>query len=93
MIEGGDTEYKSKDSGKENVKTLATIAANCDDILAFLQDVAVKSPRIIAAPLSLCADKRARVWFCRWAGNNLPPTTNTPQEHRRLMGVLSDVAT
>ena len=46
-------------------KTLATIADDCDDVLAFLQAVSVKSPRVIAAPLSLCADKRARVLFQR----------------------------
>ena len=40
---------------------LATIADDCGDVLAFLQAVAVKSPRFIAAPLSLCADKRARM--------------------------------
>ena len=38
---------------------LATIADDYDNILAFLQAVAVKSPRVIAAPLSLCVDKRA----------------------------------
>ena len=42
-------------------KTLATIADDCDDILAFLQAVAVKSPRFLAAPLSLRPDKRTRL--------------------------------
>ena len=45
------------------VGTLAIIVDNCDDVLAFLQAVAVKYLRILAAPLSLCADKHARVWF------------------------------
>ena len=39
-------------------KTLTTIADSCDDALAFLQAVAVKSPQVIVAPLSLCSDKR-----------------------------------
>ena len=34
-------------------ETLASIADNCDDPLAFLQAVEVKSPRVFAAPLSL----------------------------------------
>ena len=42
-------------------ETLAPFAVDCDDILAFLQAVAVKSPRVIATPLSLRADKKARV--------------------------------
>ena len=41
--------------------TLATIADNFDDVLAFLQAVAVKSPQFLAEPLSLRADKRACV--------------------------------
>ena len=93
MIEGGDTEDKIEYSAKENAETLATITADCNNVLALLQSVAVKSPRIIATLLSLHTDKRACIWFCRWAGNNLPPTTNAPQDHRRLTGVLSDVAT
>ena len=44
-------------------KTLASVAEDCDDVLSFLQVVAVKSPRVFAAPLSLCADKLACVWF------------------------------
>ena len=42
-------------------KTLATIAGNCDNVLAFLQSITFKSLRVIAAPLSLRADTRARV--------------------------------
>ena len=33
------------------VNTLATIADDCDNVLAFLQAVYVKSPRVLAAPL------------------------------------------
>ena len=32
-------------------ETLASFAVDCGDVLAFLQAVAVKSPRAIAAPL------------------------------------------
>ena len=78
-IEGEDMEDKSKDSA--NSKTLTTIAGDCNNVFDLLQAVAVNSPQIIATPLSLLADKRARVWFGRWAGNNLPPTTNAPQYH------------
>ena len=72
---------------------MATIAANCDDVLDFLQAVIVKSPWITAVPLLLCTDKCARVWFRRWAGNKLPPTTNAPKYHRGITGVLNDVVT
>ena len=56
---------KSKQASAEmaDAEMLASIADDCDNVLAFFQAVAVKSPRVIAAPLSLCADKRVRVWF------------------------------
>ena len=74
-------------------KTLATITDDCDDVLAFLQAVAVNSPRVIAAPLSLCPDKRARVWFQRWTDVNIPnPPKSAPQDHLGLTGVLTNVA-
>ena len=74
--------------------TLATIADYCDDVLAFLQAVAVKSTRVLAAPLSLCADKHAHVWFQQWTDANLPkPPTLAPQDHLGLTGVLTDVTT
>ena len=73
---------------------LATITDDCDNILAFLQAVAVNSPQGTAVPLSLRADKRARVWFCWRADTNLPtPTKPVPQDHTALMGVLTDLAT
>ena len=58
---------KEKQASAEtaSAETLATIADYFDDVLAFLQAVAIKSPRVLAAPLSLCADKRVRVWFQR----------------------------
>ena len=75
-------------------ETLVTIADNCDDVLAFLQDVAVKYSHVIAATLSLRADKRARIWFRRWTDAKLPtPPKPAPQDHMGLTGVLTDVAT
>ena len=54
----------------------------------------VKSPQVIAALLSLCADKRRCVWFCRWTDFNLPTLPKlAPQDHMGLTGVLTDVAT
>ena len=82
--EGVETDNKSKDSAKENAKTLANIADDSNGIVAFLQSSAVKSPRINAAPLLLCADKCVRVWIRRWSGNNLSPPTNGPQKHTGL---------
>ena len=87
---------KAKHASAETAaaKTLATIAYDCDNVLAFLQAVSVKSPRVLAAPLSLCADNCARVWLQRWADVNLPkPPTPAPQDHLGLTGVLTDVAT
>ena len=75
-------------------ETLASIADDCDDVLAFLQAVTVKYPRVLAAPLSLCADKRARVWFQRWTDVNMPKTpTPAPQYHLGLTDILTDVTT
>ena len=81
-IEVEDMEDKSKDSA--NAETLTTIAGDYNNVFDLPQSVAVNSPQIISTPLSLLADKPARVWFRRWAGNNLLPTTNAPQYHRGL---------
>ena len=54
---------KSEDSAKENAETLATISANCNKVLYFLQTVMVKSPHIIAVPLFICSEIFAHVWF------------------------------
>ena len=71
---------------------LVNIVVTFNNALAFLQDVAVKSLQIIADPLLLHADECARVWFCQWSGNNLPPLTNAPpQDHTGLTGSLSNV--
>ena len=88
-----EMENKRKNITKDNAEALANIIANCDDVSAFLQAIAVKSPRIIAYFILLCSDKHARVWFLQWPGNNLPSPTNAPQDHTGLKRVLSDVLT
>ena len=98
-IKGGvEAEDKKKTkkgkANQDNAKTLATITDNCDNVLALLQAVAVKSPRLTAAPLSLRAYKRAHVWFGCWTDINLPTPPNlAPQDHMGLTGVLTNVAT
>ena len=81
--------------GKKNQstsETLTTITDNCNDVLAFLQAVAVKSPRVIASPLSLRADKHAHVWFRCWTDVNLPaPPKTYPQNHMDLTSLLTNV--
>ena len=73
---------------------MATITDDCNDVLDFVQAVVVKSPLVLAAPLSLCADKHARVWFQQWTDANLPKTpTPAPQDHLGLTGILTDMAT
>ena len=87
---------KSKQASAETAaaETLASIADDCEDVLAFLQAVAVKYPRVLAAPLSLGAEKRAHVWFQRWTDVNLPKMpTLAPQDHLGLTEILTDVAT
>ena len=56
---------ENKKKKKATTKTLVTIAYNCDNVLAFIQAVTVKSPRVITTLLYICAEKRARIWFCR----------------------------
>ena len=59
-----DEDVKSPKPAKAKqaaAKTLTTIADDCDNVLAFLQAVVVKSPQDIADPLSLLMYKRARV--------------------------------
>ena len=73
---------------------MATIAENCNDVLALLQDVAIKYPRVLEAPLPLCADKRTHTWFQQWTDINLPnPPTPSPQDHLGITGVLTNVET
>ena len=93
-IEAVDAKAKPGKARQAASNTLTTIADDCGNVLVFLQDVAVKSPRVIAAPLSLRADKRARIWFQRWADVNLSMMPKpSPQDHLGIMGVLTDVAT
>ena len=87
---------KAKQASAETAgaKTLVSFAFNCDDVLAFLQAVSVNPPQVIAAPLSLRADKKARVWFQIWTDVHLPkPPTPAPQDHLGITDVLTDVAT
>ena len=75
-------------------ETLASFAVDCDKVLDFRPAVALKPPRVIVAPLSLRADKKACVWFQRWTDTHLPkPPTPPPQDHMGLTNVLTDVAT
>ena len=94
-IEAKDAKSANPGKAKEAAaKTLTTIIDNCDNILSFLHAVAVKCPRVIAAPLSLRMDKRTRVWFQLWTDVNLPtPPNPAPQDHLGITGVLTDVAT
>ena len=72
------------------------ITANCDNILAFLQAVALKALRVQTAPLSLRADNCARGWFCQWMDIHIiqHPThhKNAPQDHSGLTRVLVLIA-
>ena len=79
------------------------IAADCDNIIVFLQVVALKSrqvqaaPRVQAALLSLRADKRATRSFRQWRDSKLKlqalPNKAAPQDHSGLTGFLIEVAT
>ena len=54
---------KAKQASDETAaaETLATIKNDCDDVLAFLQAVVIKSPRVIAAALPLHTYKRTHL--------------------------------
>ena len=99
MIEAAEAKSKPGKANQASVKTaaaetLATTADDCDNFLAFLQASAVKYPRVLAAPLYLRADKRARAWFQQWTNVNIPkPPTPAPQDQLGLTGVLTNVAT
>ena len=84
--ETSDRKYRNKDeSGEDEEKTnnkkyrntaespeTDSIASNGDDVLDFLQSVAVKAPRVSASPLSLRADKR------HWSTQNIYPPIHPP---------------
>ena len=73
---------------------LATISDNCDNVLAFLQAVAVKSPHFTAKPLPLLTDKCAHAWFCCWTDTSISTLPKlSSQDHMDLTGILTDVAT
>ena len=90
-------EYTNNNTGKKKkatYKTLDTITEDYNNVLAFLQAVEVKSLQVTAAPLFLRADKRARIWFQQWSGNNLNnPDKTAPRDHPGLTGVLIKVST
>ena len=71
------------------------IAANCNNVLAFLLTVALKALQVMAEPLLLKPDKRAHDWFHKWADLHL---TQHPTYHKHVLqycagltGVLSEV--
>ena len=76
-------------------ETFVTIIDDCDNVLGFLQAVAVKSPQVTASPLSLfeCTSVRAS-GSINWTDTNLTtPPKPAPKDHMGLTGVLTDVAT
>ena len=49
------------------------IAADCNNILAFLQAIVVKAPQVSDVPLFLRADKRVGAWFRRFSAHHIAP--------------------
>ena len=86
----------SPDKPKVTSNETNAIAADCNNILAFLQTIAVKLPRVETGPLSLRADKWAKDWFRKWFSHHLAPLTtpisSTPHDYLVLKGLLIDVA-
>ena len=76
-------------------EAMVGIASQRSNILLFLQEVTLKALRVLAAPLLLRADKCATSWFHQWYDSNLKQHANlyktAPQDHSRLMVVLSEV--
>ena len=52
---------KTGKAKKATAETFTTIADDCDDVLAFLNSIIVKSPRAIAAPISLRTENRVHL--------------------------------
>ena len=73
------------------------IAANCDDILEFLQVVMVKALWVVAVPILLRMNKCVWVWFRLWSAHQLvslyTPLATAPQDHTGLTGFLSNITT
>ena len=76
---------------------MVEIIADYDDVLLFLQMVALKAPQVLAAPLLMKADKNVTSWFLQWTDSHLKHhITNQKkalQDHSILTGFLSEVAT
>ena len=98
-----DSRY-DKDNDKEKTKMSSRkdamahnmtdkIAADCNDILAFIQASALKEPGVMAAPLLLRGDKRVWNWFRKWESVHITPHPATYkivlQDHSGLTGFLS----
>ena len=58
------------------------IAAECDNVLAFLQVVSLKATQVLAAPLSLQAYTCARNWFHQWENRHV---TQHPTHHKSAL--------
>ena len=58
------------------------IAAECDNVLAFLQAVAIKAQQVLEAPLSMQADKCTRNWFHKWEDRHV---TQHPTHHKSAL--------
>ena len=94
--------YNTKDANNKTTEksvmacnAMEKIAADCDDILSFLQAVAVKAQQFADIPLLMCAGKRAQAWFYRCLAHHLAslftPVTAAPQDHSILTRVLINV--
>ena len=61
------------------------IEANCNNVLSFLQDDAVKAHIVVASPLYLHAYKHDQEWFHHWSTHHITPLSTplatAPQEH------------
>ena len=95
---GGHQGRQRKDDGeiRDGARRNGKIAADCDDILAFLQAVTAKSPRVAAVPLLLHLDKREWYWFRRCSEDHLTPfftpLSVAPQDHSGITNVLINTA-
>ena len=74
-------------------KTLVTITDDCDNVLALLYAVSVNLPQVTVAPLSLYADKRARMVLSLDRHQTPMPPKPAPQYHMGLTGILTDSST
>ena len=70
-MENTTKEYRKYMASKET----NTIAADCDDVLALLQAVVVKAPKLADAPFLLQVDKYAPDWFLRCYTHHIVPVS------------------